>query len=104
MWTASRLAELFGPRVQVQAVDLVSSSSSGWLQLEAESGFFKTVSVARILRRRGVPITLGKLAVEALLLEGRARVHAEHIDGELEGELLACKVRMSVAAAAAAAE
>jgi hypothetical protein len=106
MWTASRLAEVFGPRVQVRAVDLVCSGSSGWLALEARPGFFETVTVARALRRRGVPLAEGKPAVEALLLDGHARVHAEHIDDALEGELLACKVRMTVlpAEAAAAAE
>ena len=104
MWTASRLAELFGPRVQLRGVDLVQSGSSGWIELEAEQGFRETIAVARVLRRRGAPLTVGKPAVEALLFEGRARLHVEHIDDALSGELRACKVRMSVESASVAAE
>ena len=49
-------------------------------------------------------IPVGKPAVEDLFDTGHARVYAEHIDEELEGELLACKVRMSLLPAEAAAE
>lgn len=104
MSTTSWFMERHGRRVQIRDIDLVHSGSSGWLALEAEPGFTDTIPVARLLRRRGVPITVGKPAVEALLFEGAAQVHAEHIDGELEGELRACKVRMSILPVEAAAE
>ena len=104
MWTASQFAERFGLRVETQDIDLVHSGSGGWLELKPEPGFSGSIPVARILRRRGVSVLVGKPVVEKLLIQKPARVYAEHIDEALEGELLACKVRMSVLPAAAAAE
>ena len=64
----------------------------------------ETISVVKILGRRGVRVSVGKPAVEKLLIQEPARVYAEHIDDALEGELLACRVRMTVLPAEAAAE
>ena len=104
MWTALELAERFGLPVRGQGVELVRSGSSGWLDLEANPGFGETISVIKILRRRGVPIPVGKPAVEDLFDHGYVRVHVEHIDDALEGELRACKVRMRLLPAEATAE
>ena len=104
MWTALELAERYGLQVQGRGVDLVLSDSSGWLGLEAEPFGFETIPVIKLLRRRGVPIPVGKRAVEDLFDYGHARIYAEHIDEALEGELRACNVRMSVLPAEAAAE
>ncbi len=106
MWTASKLAERFGLRVETQGVVPVLFGSSGWILIEAEHGFWQTISVIKILGRRGVRVTVGKPAVEAMVEFGTARVFAEHIDDALEGELRAHKVRMTVlpTEAAAAAE
>jgi hypothetical protein len=96
MWTASELAERYGLRVETQAADLVHSGSSGCIELEAEPAAFQTITVIKLLHRRGTPLLLGKRAVEALFDHGTARIFVEHIDEALEGELLACKVRMTV--------
>jgi hypothetical protein len=104
MWTALELAERFGLPVQGQGVDLVRSGSSGWIGLEADPGFGETISVIKILRRRGVSIKVGKPAVEDLFDNGYVRVLVEHIDDALEGDLRACKVRMRALPAEAAAE
>ncbi len=104
MWTALELAERFGLPVQGQGVDLVHSGSSGWLGLETDARFGETISVMKILRRRGVPIPIGKRAVEDLFDNGHVRVHVEHIDDGLEADLRACKVRMTVLPAEVAAE
>ena len=104
MWTALQLAERYGLQVETRGIDLVHSGSSGWIELEAEPGFYETILVVRILRRRGVRVTVGKPAVEALLISQTALVHAEHVDDALESDLRACKVRMTVLPAKAAAE
>ena len=106
MWTASELAERFGLQVQTRGRDPVLSGSSGWILIESEPGFWQTISVVKILRRRGVRVPVGKAAVETMVEFRAARVFAEHIDEALEGELRAHKVRMTVlpADAAAAAE
>lgn len=104
MWTALQLAERYGLRVQSRGADPVLSGSSGWLSLEAEPASFETIPVIKLLSRRGVPIPLSKRAIEDLFDYGHARVHAEHIDEALEGELRACKVHMSVLPAEAATE
>ena len=104
MWTALELAERYGLRVETQGVAPVLSGSSGWLSLEAEPRRFPTITVIKLLHRRGVAIPVAKLAIEDLFDEGHVRVHVEHIDEALEGELRACKVRMTVLPAEAAAE
>ena len=104
MWTALELAERFGLPVQGQGVDLVQSGSSGWIDLEVDQRFGETITVIKILRRRGVPIPVGKPAVEDLFDNGHVRVYVEHIDDALEGDLRACKVSMKVLPAEVAAE
>ena len=84
MWTASQLAERFGLQVQGQGVDLVRSGSSGWIALEVDQRFGETITVIKILRRRGVPVPVGKPAVAHLFDHGHVRVHVEHIDDALE--------------------
>ena len=103
MRTALQLAEQFGLRVETRGIDLVRSGSSGWVELEAEPGFCESIPVVRILRRGGGGVAVGKPAVEALLIGENSRVHAEHLDDALEGELKACRVRMTVLAGEAAA-
>ena len=106
MWTVSELAERYGLQVQARGDDPVLSGSSGWILIEAEAGFWQTISVMKILGRRGVDVRVGKPAVETMVELGAARVFVEHIDEGLEGELRAHKVKMTVlrSEAAVAAE
>ena len=72
----------FGPRVQIQDVDLVSSGSSERISLRARKGFQATVPVARALIRRGVKGRLARYAAEQLAFGRAATVTIPHYDGE----------------------
>jgi hypothetical protein len=104
--TASESSEQCAPLAPDRGADRVLSGSSGWLLIEAENGFWQTISAIKILARRGMSLLVAKRAVEEMVEFGHARVFAAHIDEGLEGELGAQKVRVTVLAsdAAAAAE
>src|SRR4051812_30201131 len=95
MPTKSSYEALFGPQVRVRAVDRVQSGSPGKFSLRPETGFRKTVSVARSLARRGVPLSVAKHAVERLLAGHAAAVQVPHVESResFESELAELGVR-----------
>ena len=72
----------FGPQVQTQAVDLVSSGSSEKISLRPQTGFQATVPVARALIRRGVKGRIAKYVTEQLAFGRSATITIPHYDGD----------------------
>jgi putative transcriptional regulator len=103
MPTKSSLEALFGPQVRIRAVDLVQSGSPGRFSLRPETGFRKTVDVARALARRGVPLSVAKHAVERMLAGHAAAVQVPHVESResFQSELADLEVRAEEIQAAA---
>ena len=67
MLMRSSLKALFGPRVRVAATSRVRSGSPVTYLLQADPGFAKTVSAARVFAKRHLPLQAAKAVVERLL-------------------------------------
>jgi hypothetical protein len=70
----SSLRERFEPRVRIQDVTRVRSGSPVQYRLRAEPAFTKTISAARALAKRGVPLAAAKRTVERLIAEHEVAV------------------------------
>lgn len=84
----SSFVEQLGPRVRLRAVDLATSGSSARVALTPERPLLQTVTLARLLIRRGVAPSLARDVAEQLARRQVALVTIPFYEqDEVAGEL-----------------